>query len=142
MDSLTGQLGYTVHMGCGVCTMDGYGQLNRPTWLYCPYGLWGVHNGWLWTVTQCLLPTRLIHFSASNHLRSFVWENSCVLFLLHFKTSLSDMAETELRVSQALEKPFIIAIFPYTDSWCLVPFGSNISWDTMHKVFLVLTLQR
>ena len=43
------------------------------------------------------------------------------------------MAETELRVTQALEKPFTIAVFSYTDSWCLVPFGSNISWDPKHK---------
>jgi len=45
---LTGQLGYIVHMGCGVCTVDGYGQSNRSTWLHCLYGLWGVHSGWLW----------------------------------------------------------------------------------------------
>jgi hypothetical protein len=49
------------------------------------------------------------------------------------------MAETELRVTQALEKPFTIAIFSYTDIWCLVPFGSNISWDPIDKAFLVLT---
>ena len=43
------------------------------------------------------------------------------------------MAETELKVTQALEKPFTIAIFPYTDSWCVVPFSSNISWDRKRK---------
>jgi hypothetical protein len=43
------------------------------------------------------------------------------------------MAETELKVTQALEKPFTIAIFSYMDSWCLVPFSSNISWDRKHK---------
>jgi hypothetical protein len=47
--------------------------------------------------------------------------------------SFSNMAETELKVTQALEKPFTIAIFPYTDSSCLVPFSSNISWDCKHK---------
>jgi hypothetical protein len=50
------------------------------------------------------------------------------------------MAETELKVTQALEKPFTIAIFSYTDSWCLVPFSGNISWDRKHKSYLVLTL--
>ena len=43
------------------------------------------------------------------------------------------MAVTELKVTQDLEKPFTIAIFPYTDSWCLVPFSSNVSWDPKHK---------
>ena len=43
------------------------------------------------------------------------------------------MAETELNVTQDLEKPFTIVIFPYTDSWCLVPFSSNVSWDRKHK---------
>jgi hypothetical protein len=57
---------------------------------------------------------------------------SCILFLLYLKMS-SDMAETELKVTQALEKPFTIAIFSYTDSWCSVPFSSNISWDCKHK---------
>ena len=80
------------------------------------------------------------HSVTSNHLYSFVWATSCILFLLYFKTSFSDMAETELRVTQALEKPFTIAIFSYTDSWCLVPFGSNISWDPQHKSVFVLTL--
>jgi hypothetical protein len=42
------------------------------------------------------------------------------------------MVETELKVTQALEKTFTIAIFPYTDSWCLVPFSSNVSWDCKH----------
>jgi hypothetical protein len=54
--------------------------------------------------------------------------------------SFLDVAETELRVTWALEKPFTIAIFSYTDSWCLVPFGSIISWDPIHKAFLVSTL--
>jgi hypothetical protein len=44
MDSMTGQLSYTVHTGCGVCIVDGYGQLDRPTWLHGPYGLWGVQS--------------------------------------------------------------------------------------------------
>jgi hypothetical protein len=37
-------------------------------------------------------------------------------------------------VTQALEKPFKIGIFPYTDSWCLAPFSSNISRDRTRKV--------
>jgi hypothetical protein len=43
------------------------------------------------------------------------------------------MAETELKVTQALEKPFTITIFPSMDSWCLVPFSSNIYWDCKNK---------
>jgi hypothetical protein len=43
------------------------------------------------------------------------------------------MAETEPKVTQALEKPFTIAIFSDMDSRCLVPFSSNISWDHENK---------
>jgi hypothetical protein len=43
------------------------------------------------------------------------------------------MAETELKVTQDLEQPFTIAIFPYTDSLWLVPFSSNLSLDRKHK---------
>jgi hypothetical protein len=32
-------------------------------------------------------------------------------------------------VTQALEKLFTIGILSYTDSWCLVPFSSNVSGD-------------
>src|SRR5215475_6458724 len=52
---------------------------------------------------------------------------------LIFQKSFWNMAETELNVTQDLEKPFTIVIFPYTDSWCLVPFSSNVSWDRKHK---------
>jgi hypothetical protein len=38
--------------------------------------------------------------------------------------------------AQALEKPFTIGIFSYTGSWCLVPFSSNVSGDSTHKVGL------
>jgi hypothetical protein len=44
------------------------------------------------------------------------------------------MAETELKVTQALEKPFTIATFPYTASWCLVSFSSNTSWDCKQNI--------
>jgi hypothetical protein len=37
-------------------------------------------------------------------------------------------------VTQALEEPFTIGILSYMDSWCLVPFSSNVSGDSMHKV--------
>jgi hypothetical protein len=50
------------------------------------------------------------------------------------------MAQTELKVTQALEKPFTITIFPCTDNWCLVFFSSNISWDCKNKMYLVLTM--
>src|SRR5215475_6864164 len=52
---------------------------------------------------------------------------------LIFQKSFWNMAETKLNVTQDLEKPFTIVIFPYTDSWCLVPFSSNVSWDPKHK---------
>jgi valyl-tRNA synthetase len=48
---------------------------------------------------------------ASNYLYLFMWATLCILFLLYFKTSFSNMAETELKVTQALEKLFTIAIF-------------------------------
>ena len=63
MDRLTGKLGYTVHTVCGVCTVDGYGQINRPTWLHCPYGLWDVYSGWLriaWPANLVTLSLRAV----------------------------------------------------------------------------------
>jgi len=39
-------------------------------------------------------------------------------------------------VTQAFGKPFTIGILSYTDSWCLVPFSSNVSGDSTHKVGL------
>jgi hypothetical protein len=39
-------------------------------------------------------------------------------------------------VTHALEKPFTIGILSYTDSRCLVPFSSNVSGDSTHKVGL------
>jgi len=39
-------------------------------------------------------------------------------------------------VTQALEKPFTIGMLSYTDSWCLVPFSSNVPWDRSDKVRL------
>jgi hypothetical protein len=52
---------------------------------------------------------------------------------LIFQKPFCNMAKTELKVTQDLEKPFTIAIFPYTDSWCLVPFSSNVSLDRKQK---------
>jgi len=46
-----------------------------------------------------------------------------------------------LNVTQALEKPFTIGILSYTDSWCLVPFSSNVSGDSTHKVGLCFGCQ-
>jgi hypothetical protein len=48
------------------------------------------------------------------------------------------MAETELKVTQTLEKLFTIAIFFFIFSWCLVPFNSNIYWDCKHKTVSTL----
>jgi hypothetical protein len=39
-------------------------------------------------------------------------------------------------VTQVLEKSSTIGILSYTDSWCLVPFSSNVSGDSTHKVVL------
>jgi hypothetical protein len=80
------------------------------------------------------------HSVASNYIYLFMWANLCILFLLYFKTPFSNMAETELKVTQSLEKPFTITIFLYTGSWCFVPFSSNISWDCKHKTVPCLTL--
>jgi valyl-tRNA synthetase len=40
---------------------------------------------------------------ASNYLYLFMWAALCIVFLLYFKMSFSNMAETELKVTQALE---------------------------------------
>ena len=39
-------------------------------------------------------------------------------------------------VTQALEKTFTFGILSYTDSWCLVPFSSNVSWDHIQSLSL------
>jgi hypothetical protein len=39
-------------------------------------------------------------------------------------------------VTQAFEKPFTIGILSYMDSWWLVPFSSNVSWDPTQSLSL------
>jgi hypothetical protein len=79
--------------------------------------LWENHDLTVWPVITYIYLCGLLYASCFSYL----------------KMSFSNMAETELKVTQGLEKPFTIAIFPYTDSWCLVPFSSNVSLDPKHK---------
>ena len=74
-------------------------------------------------ITQCLLPTRLIHFSVSygkivtsqcrQQLPIFICVGDFMhhVSLIFHNVILIYMAETELRVTQALEKSFTIVIF-------------------------------
>jgi hypothetical protein len=57
--------------------------------------------------------------------------------LSYFSTRPSVMEQKlNWNVIQALERPFTIGILSYKDSWCLVLYSSNVSWDRTHKVFL------
>jgi len=41
---------------------------------------------------------------ASNYGYLFVWANLCILFILHFKLSFSNGAETELKCNTGIRK--------------------------------------
>ena len=66
----------------------------------------------------------------------FVWANLCILFILFFKPSFCNGPETEQKWETVIENLYNICILSYTDSWCLVPFSSNISCDCKHNVGL------
>ena len=72
------------------------------------------------------------HSAASNYLYLFVLENLCILFILYFKQS-SNRAETELKCNTGIKRNHIPSALSYTDSWCVVPFSSNISWTVIMK---------
>jgi len=65
-----------------------------------------------------------------------VWASLCILLILFFKPSFCNEPETELKWKTDIENLYNISILSYTDSWCLVPFSSNISCDRKHIVRL------
>ena len=74
------------------------------------------------------------HSATSNYLYLFVWVNLCIC-LSYFSNRLSVTDQKpNWNVRLALEK-YIIGILSYTDSWCLVAFSINISWDRVCVCF-------
>ena len=65
-----------------------------------------------------------------------VWMSLCILLILFFKPSFCNGPETELKWKTDIEKLYNICMLSFADSWCLVPFSSNISWDCKHNVRL------
>ena len=65
-----------------------------------------------------------------------MWASLCILFILFFKLSFCNAPETELKWKTDIENLHNICILSYTDSWCLVPFSSNISCDRKHNMGL------
>ena len=59
------------------------------------------------------------------------------LCVLWYAASLSRFFQpSNWNARQVWKNPFTIGILSYTDSWCLVPFSSNTSWDRKHKAYL------
>ena len=73
------------------------------------------------------------HGAASNYQYLFVWVNLCIPFIVFFKPPFCNRAETELTCNTGITETITICILSYTDSWCLVPFTSNIPCDHTHK---------
>ena len=63
-----------------------------------------------------------------------MWASFCVLFILFFKPANCNGPETELKWKTDIENLYNICFLSYTDSWCLVPFSSNMSCDRKHNV--------
>ena len=91
-------------------------------------------------ITQCLLPTRLIHFSVryGKIVTSQCRQQSpifiCVGDLMHlvsliFQHVLLRYSRNRTESNTGFRETNYNCHFSYTDSWCLDPFGSNISWD-------------
>ena len=76
------------------------------------------------------------HSAASNCLYLFVWANLCILFILFLKPTFCNGPETEMKWKIGIQNLNNICILSYIDSWCLVPFSSNISCDRSHNVRL------
>jgi len=70
----------------------------------------------------------------------FVWASLCILFILFLKPSFCNGTETKLKWKTDIENLYNICILSYTDSWCLVPFSSNISCDCKHNAVSVATI--
>jgi len=51
------------------------------------------------------------HRAASNYLHLFVWVNLCKLFILYFKPSFSNTAETELKWNTGLRENIPLAFY-------------------------------
>jgi len=61
---------------------------------------------------------------------------SCLSYFSNSPTVMDQ--KLNWNVTQALEKTFTIGILSYKDSWYLVPFSSNVSWDHTHSLVSVL----
>ena len=65
-----------------------------------------------------------------------MWASLCILLILFFKPCFCNGPETELKWKIGIENLLNVCILSYTDSWCLVHFSSNMSWDVTHNVRL------
>jgi hypothetical protein len=92
-------------------------------------------------ITQWSLPMRLINFSISygkimtsqcspviTYIYLCRWLYASCLSYISTHPSQTGQ-KLNWNVIQALEKPFTIGILSYMESWCLVPFSSNIYCD-------------
>jgi hypothetical protein len=63
------------------------------------------------------------------------WHYASCLSYISNRPSVMDL-KLNWNVTRALEKPFTIGVLSYTDSWRLVPFSRNVSWDHSDKAGL------
>ena len=110
-----------------------YFSVSNCSWNYKPSGV--CERGFSLSVIsyEKIIP----HIAASNYLYLFVWANFCNFFSFFFSNRPSVMDQKlNWNVMQAVEKPFTIGILSYMDSWCLVPFSSNVTWDCPQSLSL------
>jgi hypothetical protein len=69
------------------------------------------------------------HSAASNYLYLFVWQWRAASLLYFVKPSFCNSARSELKCKAGMKEPMYHGILSNKDSWCLVPFSSNISCD-------------
>jgi len=60
---------------------------------------------------QYVMEKSWTHRSASNYLYLFVWANLCILFILDFKASFSNRAETELKCKKGIRENILLAFY-------------------------------
>ena len=66
---------------------------------------------WLVTVEVLITGKSWPHSAASNYLYLFVWANLCILFILFFKLSLWNWAETKLKCNTGITENIPLTFF-------------------------------
>jgi len=120
---------YFVPEGRPVSFYWGLSPVSCPSWLVgqCHNSTvvaWPSHR----ILTFCIQESHGKSLTPKCSLYLFVWASLCVLFILFFTPSFCNGPETELKWKTDTENLYNICVLSYTDSWCLVPFSSNISW--------------